>query len=80
VSDILLRTICNGILRYSWGEDVFSESLGTQAMSKKLVICKKSSEKMWLICNYEIRHETCDECELIDFCLCWLLYFTLIGY
>jgi len=47
-----------------WGEDVFSESFCTQVMSKKLVICKKSSEKIWPICNYEIRHETCDECEI----------------
>ena len=64
MSDIFLRAICNGILRYSRGEDVFSESFGTQVMSKKLVICKKSSEKIQPICNYEIRHKTCDECEL----------------
>ena len=75
MSDILLRTICNGILRYSWGEDVFSESFGTQAMSKKLVICKKSSEKMWLICNYEIRHETCDECECQEYHFCFKVFF-----
>ena len=59
-----MRRICNGILRYSWGEDIFCESLGTKVMSKKLVICKKTSEKIRQICNFEIRHETCDECEL----------------
>jgi len=49
--------------RYSWEEGFILQNPSFKIEQRKDVICKKSSEKIQPICNYKIRHETCEECD-----------------